>query len=116
MGPLWDFDNSLGNKQFDDNGSATGWYVRTGNLPWIGQLFHDPAFASAVAARWDQLKPLFEQMPAQIVSDGAALAPALAHERLAWDDLTSHVDTPQKMADWLQTRIDWIDANIHTTP
>ena len=116
MGPLWDFDNSLGNDHGWDDGSATGWFIRRPGVKWLSRLFDDPAFASAVAARWDQLKPLFEQEPAKILADGAAIAGGLANDRAAWTPFKSPVDTPQKLADWLQTRIDWIDANIHPAP
>jgi hypothetical protein len=117
MGPLWDFDNSLGNTHGWDTGSATGWFVRGRDLPWINRLFQDPAFAAAVTARWDQLKPAFEQVPARILANGAVIAAALNNDRVVWgDDTNAPVSTPQQLADWLQARIDWIDANIHTGP
>jgi hypothetical protein len=116
MGPLWDFDNSMGNTQGWDTGSATGWFVRRPGLTWIARLFEDPSFSAAVAARWDQLRPVFEQMPARILADGAVIAMAMTNDRAVWGTSNLPVSTPQQLADWLQARIDWIDANIHTTP
>jgi hypothetical protein len=116
MGPLWDLDNSLGNVRGWDTGSPTGWFVRRDGLKWISRLFQDPAFSAAVAARWDQLRPAFSAMPAQIVQEGAALAPAMANEAARWTYRPAPVATPEQLADWLQARIDWIDANIHSSP
>lgn len=112
MGPLWDFDNSLGNNVGWESGEATGWYVRQPNMKWIGRLFDDPAFAASVEARWAQLKPAFEAVADQVLVEGAALAPALAHDRLVWQSKPSTVDTYEELADWLHTRIDWLDEQF----
>lgn len=112
MGPLWDFDNSLGNTHGWDTGSPTGWFVRRSDLAWIGRLFEDPTFEAEVAARWDALKPAFVQVADQVESQGAAISVAMVGERVLWPPQVIEVDTAQELATWLHARIDWIDANI----
>ena len=52
MGPLWDFDLSLGEPEgwYTD---PTAWVTRAAG--WYTRLFADDTFADAVAARWPQV-------------------------------------------------------------
>jgi hypothetical protein len=40
----------------------------------------------------------------------------MANEAARWTYRPAPVATPEQLADWLQARIDWIDANIHSSP
>src|SRR5690606_2547891 len=42
MGPLWDFDLSMGNVDYSVAVNPLGWWIRHG--PWFVELFKDPAF------------------------------------------------------------------------
>lgn len=53
FGPVWDFDLAMGNANYLGADKTDGWYIRT--APWFDRLFQDPAFASRVNARWQQL-------------------------------------------------------------
>jgi len=55
MGPLWDYDLSFGNVNYNDCDRAEGFYIKTRNV-WFAQLFKDPAFCKKVQARWKQKK------------------------------------------------------------
>ncbi|MBK8742841.1 MAG: CotH kinase family protein [Betaproteobacteria bacterium] len=61
MGPIWDFDGSAGNTNFNDNWRTDGCWVSKqidGYTPnWINRLFHNPAFRDLVLARWKQKRP-----------------------------------------------------------
>lgn len=56
MGPVWDFDLSAGNVNYDDNHLAEGWWIRK-RSPWFRRLFEDPAFAARVRSRWQEIRP-----------------------------------------------------------
>lgn len=64
MGPVWDFDSSAGNINFNDNWKTDGCWVSKqvdGNPPnWINGLFYYPAFRDLVLARWKQKRPALE--------------------------------------------------------
>jgi hypothetical protein len=54
MGPVWDYDLSLGNANYNDGWHATGWYYSVlgdGDYPYWRRLFEDPEFRR-YADRW----------------------------------------------------------------
>jgi hypothetical protein len=53
FGPVWDFDLAIGNVNYANADKTDGWYIRT--AAWFDRLFQDPAFASRVVTRWNQL-------------------------------------------------------------
>lgn len=53
FGPVWDFDLAIGNVNYDNADRTDGWHIRT--APWFTRLFQDPAFATRVKARWQQM-------------------------------------------------------------
>jgi len=112
FGPLWDFDLSLGSEQGVAEGPAEGWRVRRPDIFWLPRLFSDPAFAQQVADRWRELEPAFSELPARLEAQGAALAEAVANDRVPWDRLPADGDDPAWIGDWLATRIAWIDSQL----
>ena len=54
MGPVWDFDLSMGNSGMRLGYLTEGLYV--GKAPWFARLLEDPAFLEKIAERWDELK------------------------------------------------------------
>lgn len=64
MGPIWDFDSSAGNINFNDNWETSGCWVSKqvdGYPPnWINRLFYNPAFRDLVLASWKQKRPALE--------------------------------------------------------
>jgi hypothetical protein len=55
MGPVWDYDLSLGNANYNDGWNSTGWYNRLlgdGDYPYWRRLFEDPEFKLRYADRW----------------------------------------------------------------
>ena len=61
MGPIWDFDISAGNINYNDNWKTDGCWVSkwiTGNPPnWMNRLLDNPVFRDLVLARWKQKRP-----------------------------------------------------------
>jgi CotH kinase protein len=54
FGPVWDFDLSLGNVNYNGADTPDGWYARAAQ--WYTRLFQDPAFKARVAARWNEMQ------------------------------------------------------------
>ena len=54
FGPLWDFDLSSGNANYNGNADPTRWYIR--NSDWHAPLFATSDFGQRVFARWCALK------------------------------------------------------------
>jgi hypothetical protein len=54
FGPLWDFDITLGNVNYDGADATAGWQIRP--APWFTRLWQDPAFERRVKTRWQQLR------------------------------------------------------------
>lgn len=68
FGPLWDCDISMGRNDYGDSEfegfrdtySPEG--MLTANTHWINSLLQDEAFVSKVKARWQEFKPIIQQM------------------------------------------------------
>lgn len=61
MGPLWDFDLSAGNINYNNNWKTEGCWVTRKSLDgppnWMTRLFDNPEFRSLVLSRWQQKRP-----------------------------------------------------------
>lgn len=111
FGPIWDFDLSMANEWSYDELTPDGWRTWARG-PWMRRLAEDPAFLAEVQARWPALKPGFEAIVSQIEPTGAGLATAIDNDEGRWSYELEGGDSPQYLAAWLQSRIDWIDAQI----
>lgn len=59
MGPIWDYNLSLGNADYLGGQNPTGWYrdaLNDGEYPYWRRLFQDPAFAQKYQDRWQELR------------------------------------------------------------
>jgi hypothetical protein len=54
MGPLWDFDISIGNVNYDECEDPIGFYIAT--AAWFVQLLKDPVFVAQVKERFAYFK------------------------------------------------------------
>lgn len=127
MGPLWDFDIAAGNVNFNGNDSPTGWWLRSNSEPypqWTERLFADPAFAAAVAARWNVLKPQFQTLPAWISQYATSLQQSQTNNFQRWPILGEFVWPNSEVAgsyqgevdflnSWLTQRIAWMDSQFN---
>lgn len=55
FGPLWDYDLSFGNINYNDCDKTDGFYIQVRGV-WFARLFTDPAFCKKVKDRWNQKK------------------------------------------------------------
>ncbi|MGZ5101021.1 MAG: CotH kinase family protein [Usitatibacter sp.] len=64
MGPIWDFDLSVGNINWNDNWLIEGCWVSK-SLPdrpsWFTRMFDNPEFLNLTLARWKQKRPALEK-------------------------------------------------------
>jgi len=131
MGPVWDYNLSLGNANYLEGWKADGWYyslLSNTEYPWWRRLFEDPHFRLRYADRWYGLrKNLFDTgLLLQGIDDIVKLL-SEAHVRnfSRWSILGSYVwpnwfiaQTYQEEIDWmkgwLEERLTWMDTQIGT--
>ncbi len=131
MGPIWDYDLSLGNANYNDGWHATGWYyslLGDGDYPYWRRLFEDPEFRLRYADRWFGLRRnLFTtRRLVGIVEDYATLLDEPAARNYArWPTLGVYVwpnwfiaktyrEEITWMQGWLAERLTWMDNQIAT--
>jgi hypothetical protein len=129
MGPVWDYNLSLGNADYLDGWRATGWYynlISDAQYPYWRRLFQDPEFRLRYADRWFALRrDLFaSERLVGIVEDYATLLqepqarnfdrwPVLG--RRVWPNwfiARTFREEIDWMKDWLATRLTWMDQQI----
>ncbi|MCU0915987.1 MAG: CotH kinase family protein [Planctomycetes bacterium] len=127
MGPVWDYDLSFGNANYNDGWNATGWYNRLlgdGDYPYWRRLFEDPAFKLRYADRWFSLRrDLFTTSRLLgIVENYATLLDEPAARNYArWPTLGVYVwpnwfiaktyrEEIAWMKGWLADRLTWMDS------
>ncbi|HUU20020.1 MAG TPA: CotH kinase family protein, partial [Sedimentisphaerales bacterium] len=131
MGPVWDYNLSLGNANYLEGWKPDGWYYSLlGNTeyPWWRRLFEDPYFRLRYADRWYGLrKNLFDTgLLLQGIDDIVELlSEAQVRNFDRWSILGSYVwpnwfiaQTYQEEIDWmkgwLEERLTWMDTQIGT--
>lgn len=123
MGPLWDFDLSLGNVDFNDAADPKGWRIRK-EAEWISHLFQDPAFRAKAYQRWRTVKKAHIDTLDDYIDDTARMLDASQRENFKrWDILGTYVwpnnvvtgsyaGEVKYLKKWLNERIKWMDAQM----
>jgi hypothetical protein len=133
MGPVWDFNLSLGNADYRDAWLTEGWHHHTipgaAGYRWYERLFEDPAFRASHSGRWRALRkgPLAtDTLLADIDSATALLAGAAERNFARWDILgryvwpnapgyaqrTTYAAEIAYLKDWLLARLAWLDSQL----
>ena len=129
MGPIWDYDLSLGNADYLEGWKPDGWYnslLSNADYPWWRRLFEDPQFRWRYTSRWYELrKNLFatERLLTNIDNWAKLLDEAQVRNFERWPILGSYVwpnwfiaNTYQEeiawMKNWLKDRLTWMDNQI----
>lgn len=122
MGPLWDFDLSMGNVDYSDAINPRGWWVKNG--AWFNRLFQDPIFKQKVRNRWEEIKKNEITSVFQNIDKNAKYLRLSQKENFnKWDILNekvwpnpvalgSYSAEVEQIKAWLTTRISWLDANL----
>ena len=137
MGPIWDYNGSLGNADYFEAWDPEGWHHQNPSFPednpngyrWYERLFEDPAFVQRYAQRWQTLRagPLAtEQLMQDIDNTAAMLSEAATRNFERWNVLGQYVwpndegaeerMTYQEEIDylksWLALRLAWMDETL----
>lgn len=133
LGPIWDYNLSMGNFGSGSLSSAQGWYyperAANGTHKWLIRLFEDLEFRLKTADRWFELREeVFSNAKLLTDIDRVALLldEAQARNFDRWNVLGRQIDynppgaqnrdTYQKEVDWLkgwlEDRVAWMDQAI----
>jgi hypothetical protein len=129
LGPVWDFDISMGNSDYGPSSALAGSMLD--RRSWAGRLYRDPALVDAIAARWRALRAagLREQILSSVRGHAARLTNtgAAARNFRRWPVLgvrvwpnpaaavrrTTYRSEVGALRGWLVRRIAWMDAHVH---
>lgn len=106
MGPIWDWNVSVGGTSDWDVFESEGWLYRHVEAFWFSRLVDDPAYCERWRDRWVEVRN-FERWP--ILGDFIDELPHLNYP--GWDDRTTYEDEVTYLEDWLAARLAWIDEN-----
>jgi len=134
LGPLWDFNLSLGNvdTSFDElkeTGAPEG-FLTDVKSSWADQLFKDPEFTNAYNARYKALRQDLlstETLLQNIERFNNEISSAQERNFKRWPILgtyiwpnrfigETHDEEISYLKDWLSQRLEWLDQNIDNRP
>jgi hypothetical protein len=122
MGPLWDFDHSIGNGDLTVTGIGlpTGFWVA--QSAWFSKLIKDPAFITQVKTRLAYFKSRKNDILNTINNNAAYLKYSVIENNNRWETFYTVYYNPnnyavwgaydnevQYMKNWLDTRFDWLE-------
>jgi len=121
LGPLWDFDISLGNIDYNGNDNPEGFWIKYS--AWISRLFEDPFFVAQVKTRWNEKKSEVDGIFNFIDSRSEFISNAASYNFRKWPILDQYVwpnavvtgsysGEIEYLKSWLSERIDWLDGAI----
>jgi hypothetical protein len=141
MGPVWDYNLSLGNADYYDGWNPQGWYHEVAGLwtpghegypsyEWYRRLFEDPEFELRYWDRWYSLrKRVFsnEILLGDIDMYDTLLDEAQVRNFARWNILGrylwpnwfiahTHQEEIDWMKQWLENRLVWIDSQYFAPP
>jgi hypothetical protein len=122
MGPIWDFDISMGNINYNGNDSPEGFWIK--DSLWISRLFEDPYFVSLVKSRWNGKKAEIAALQQYIEDRAGYLDSAQVYNFKKWDILNIYVwpnaaipgsyrGEIDYLTAWLDRRINWLGSAIN---
>ncbi len=129
MGPVWDYDLSLGNANYLEGWKPDGWYNRLlgdGDYPWWRRLFQDDYFRLRYADRWYALRRNLFTTSRLLgnIDDAANLLNESQSRNFSrwpilgvyvwpnWFIATTFQEEIDWMKGWLQSRLAWTDGQI----
>jgi len=127
FGPLWDFDNSLGNA---NEGTERYQYLyaayneRFQNNPWFYTAMNQKWFRERVLERWDEIEDLRSKLSDMVLSEAKAGYNSYCRNFECWDlfgmvlnreteqitSLMSYREHYEFLAEWIDLRLEWLDG------
>ena len=130
MGPVWDFNLSMGNAAFNEGWKTDGWLVYTNPVPfWWDRLLQDKNFTRKLAKRWKELRKdilATSKLLDEINRTAEYLSEAQKRNFQRWPVLGRQVfanpgsgpptyeQVVVEVKTWLQARLKWIDEHIES--
>jgi hypothetical protein len=131
MGPIWDFNLSMGNASFNDGWKTDGWLIYTNPVPfWWDRLLQDKNFTRKLAKRWKALRKdtlATSKLLDEIDRTAEFLSEAQKRNYQRWSShghstfgdplltnrgLLIYQQEVEGIKRWLQTRLKWMDTHI----
>jgi hypothetical protein len=133
LGPIWDYNLSWGNANYQDGWKTDGWYYNTINSEeylngWFTRLFEDEAFEKQYRRRYTQLRQdVFsnthiisklrekEQMLNEAAARNFVRWPVMG--RYVWPNwfiAANYADEINWMQQWMEQRLIWMDSQLLT--
>ena len=131
MGPIWDFNLSMGNASFNDGWKTDGWLIYTNPVPfWWDRLLQDKHFTQKLAKRWQALRKdvlATSKLLDAIDQTAEYLSEAQNRNFQRWYShghnafgsrlvtnrgLLVYEQEVQQIKRWLQARLKWMDTHI----
>ena len=133
MGPIWDWNLSLGNATGKQGFMAEHWYwpqLDDQQYSWFRRLFQDPDFAQKYVDRWGEVRTnqfALGRISARVDELALLLDEAQARNHQKWPILGRQVwpnhfvgrtynDEVQYMKSWFEQRLTWIDHQFVVGP
>jgi hypothetical protein len=125
-GPIWDFDIAINNDdRLGDNTNKLMVDAGFDRKKWIKRLMEDPSFRQKVKARWNELKPKMQTLPATASLLEKKLAVSQVRNFAKWDILNTKVYKEIQMAGTyagevaylksvLTSHINWLDTKFNS--
>ena len=130
MGPVWDFNLSMGNSSFNEGWKTDGWLIYTNRVPfWWDRLLQDKNFTQKLAKRWKELRKdilATSKLLDEIDQTAKFLSEAQKRNFQRWRVLGRRVfgnpswgpptyqQEVKQMKTWLQARLKWVDTHIES--
>ena len=128
MGPVWDFNLSMGNANYSDGWKPNGWLLHTRPVPfWWHRLLKDRNFKQQLTKRWNELiknELALSNIVKMIDQTVEYLAEAHPRNFQRWRILGQYVWPNQypyprtyegevdRLKTWLRNRVQWMDGHI----
>ena len=122
MGPIWDFDVSSGNVNYQPIVNPTVPWMQI-SAPWYAQWFTDPVFKADVTKQWNALQKngVFTSWLASIQSESSTLEQSQTNNFARWpmvglkvwpnsEAAGSYNGEVTYLVDWLNLRIAYLDS------
>ena len=128
MGPVWDFNLSMGNASFNQGWKTDGWLIYTNPVPfWWDRLLQDKNFTQKLAKRWKVLRKdrlATSKLLDEIDQTAKLLSEAQARNFQKWPVLSrtmfgnpnrgdaTYQQEVKQIKTWLNARLEWMDEHI----
>lgn len=117
MGPLWDYDISLGNINYNDNFNTDGFWIK--DVEWYARLFKDPAFLDKVKERFAYFYSHQDDIMKDINENARYLRYSVQENENRWHTLYtyswpnydiwgSYANEVQCLKTWIAKRFEWL--------